>query len=135
MSQETLFQWPAFVDLLKNSSDAWGSIVPPEVSLKSSDDRNFPKEGRIPLGWFKTPEFRTLVEQQFGNIPSDKPIQLVFNVEPLVRFIRFEKDGKVIEERESKPEIPIWTSLGGWYTARHEETFNGPSWNTKFIQL
>lgn len=136
MSQETRFQWPAFQDVLKYCPTNEASMPPPGVRLKSSSERNFTNRGQIPLGWFKNQEFLEMIDEQFGKTSEAEPmIQLVFNTISIVRPIIIERDGKVIEEKASQPEIPIWTSLGGWSAARADQSFKGPGWSTKFIQL
>ena len=136
MPQEHQFQWPAFQDIVKLCPPEEATIPPPGIRLKSSPERNFTIRGRIPLGWFRNEAFRRSVEEQFGNLaPTDLRIQLVFNTTPMIRVIKHEKDGKVYDERQSNPEIIIWTSLGGWCATREDQSFKGPGWTTKFIQL
>lgn len=136
MPQETHFQWPAFMDVVKQCPPNENSVPPPGVRLKQSPERNFTQKGQIPLGWFRNEAFRKTIEEQFGVLSSsDLRIQLVFNTTPISRHIIIKSGDKVVDERFSKPEIPIWTSLGGWSATPEAQSFKGPGWTTKFIQL
>lgn len=134
MPQELIFQWPAFKDVVALAPKET-STPPPVGKMRVQPFCAFSVYGLIPLAWFNSETFRQDIANKFGG--ASHPRQLVFNVTPVVREIirRDSKTNLVIETRYSQPEIPIWTSLGGWSAASANQSFNNPGFETLFIQL
>lgn len=135
--QELGFQFPAFKDVIRLTpkEEDYAPVFP--VKIRTATIRNFKPETKIPLGWFKHEEYREqLVKLATATVSKELPIQLVFNTTPVTRHIQLFNDKQVlIEERFSQPEIPIWTSLGGWFASRADESFTGPGWKYIFVRL